>query len=135
VRGDFIKILNTNTACALAVFITLISATALADNATIPFNELDTNHDNILSTDEAGVPLDIATQWSKMDKDNDGRLNRAEYAIYQTPAPAAGVNKPVNTSSPDHLTEKPMGGVSAVTPARQRCIREVAAVDRRHLIL
>ena len=75
------------------VFITLISATAqAADSATIPFNELDTNHDNILSTDEAGVLPDIATQWSMMDKDNDGQLNRAEYTTYQIPAPAAGVN-------------------------------------------
>jgi len=76
-----------------AVFITLISATAqAADSVTIPFNELDTNQDNILSTDEAGVLPDIATQWSMMDKDNDGQLNRAEYATYQIPAPAAGVN-------------------------------------------
>lgn len=76
-----------------AAFITLISATAqAADSATIPFNELDTNHDNILSTDEAGVLPDIATQWSMMDKDNDGQLNRAEYTTYQIPAPAAGVN-------------------------------------------
>jgi len=75
------------------VFITLISATVqAADSATIPFNELDTNHDNILSTDEAGVLPDIATQWSMMDKDNDGQLNRTEYATYQIPAPAAGVN-------------------------------------------
>ena len=79
--------------CLSAVFITLISATAqAADSATIPFNELDTNHDNILSTDEAGVLPDIATQWGMMDKDNDGQLNRDEYAAYQMPAPAAGVN-------------------------------------------
>ena len=75
------------------VFITLISATAQAeDSAAIPFNELDTNHDDILSTHEAGVLPDIATQWSTMDKNNDGQLNRGEYADYQIPAPAAGVN-------------------------------------------
>ena len=75
------------------VFITLISATAQAeDSAAIPFNKLDTNHDDILSTHEVGVLPDIATQWSTMDKDNNGQLNRAEYANYQIPAPAAGVN-------------------------------------------
>jgi len=74
------------------VFITLISATAQAeDNTAIPFYKLDTNRNDILSTDEAGVLPDIAEQWSNMDKDNDGQLNRAEYANYRIPAPAAGV--------------------------------------------
>ena len=75
------------------VFISLISATAQAeDNAAIPFYKLDTNHNDILSTDEAGVLPDIVTQWSTMDKNNDGQLNHAVYANYQIPAPAAGVN-------------------------------------------
>jgi len=74
------------------VFITLISATAQAEDSTaIPFYKLDTNRNDILSTDEAGVLPDIAEQWSNMDKDNDGQLNRAEYANYRIPAPAAGV--------------------------------------------
>jgi len=74
------------------VFISLISATAQAeDKAAIPFYKLDTNHNDILSTDEAGVLPDIATQWFMMDKNNDGQLNRAEYSNYQIPAPAAGV--------------------------------------------
>jgi len=74
------------------VIITLISVTAQAEDSTaIPFYKLDTNHNDILSTDEAGVLPDIATQWFMMDKNNDGQLNRAEYANYRIPAPAAGV--------------------------------------------
>ena len=74
------------------VFISLISTTSQAeDNAAIPFYKLDTNRNDILSTDEAGVLPDIATQWFMMDKNNDGQLNRAEYSNYQIPAPAAGV--------------------------------------------
>jgi len=74
-----------------AVFITLISATAQAeDSPTIPFNELDTNRDDALSTAEADALPDLATQMSTLDINGDGQLTRAEYAAYQIPAPAAG---------------------------------------------
>ena len=73
--------------------ITLISVTAQAeDSTTIPFYNLATTRTDFLSTDEAGVLPGIATQWFMMDKNNDGQLNRAEYADYQIPAPAAGIN-------------------------------------------
>jgi hypothetical protein len=76
-----------------AVFITLISATALAeDSAIIPFSELDTNNDDALSATEAEALPELATQLSALDINGDGQLNRAEYAVYQIPAPAAGVN-------------------------------------------
>ena len=76
-----------------AVFITLISATALAeDSATIPFNELDTNHDDALSATETEALPELATQLSQLDINGDGQLNRAEYAAYEMPAAAAGVN-------------------------------------------
>ena len=77
-----------------AFFATLVGATSAqaVENTTIPFNELDSNHNDFLSTDEVGVLPDIETQWGTLDKDNDGQLNRAEYAGYQMPAPAAGNN-------------------------------------------
>ena len=79
---------------ASAFFATLVSATTAqaAEITSIPFNDLDTNHNDFLSTDEVGVLPDIETQWGTLDKDNDGQLNRAEYAGYQMPAPAAGNN-------------------------------------------
>jgi hypothetical protein len=74
-----------------AIFITLISATAQAEDSTIiPFSELDTNNDDALSATEAEALPELATQLSKLDINGDGQLNRAEYAVYQIPAPAAG---------------------------------------------
>jgi hypothetical protein len=74
-----------------AIFITLASATAQAEDSTaIPFNELDANHDDALSTAEAGALPGISTQWKALDENADGQLTRAEYAAYQMPAPAAG---------------------------------------------
>ncbi len=74
-----------------AVFTTLISTAALAESsAAIAFNELDANKDDGLSAAEAGALPDISAQWSTLDADADGKLNRAEFAAYQMPAPAAG---------------------------------------------
>jgi len=74
-----------------AVFITLVSATAQAeDSAIIPFSELDINNDDVLSATEAEALPELATQLSMLDINGDGQLNRAEYAVYQIPAPAAG---------------------------------------------
>jgi hypothetical protein len=74
-----------------AVFITLISTTALAEEiAIIPFSELDTNSDDALSATEAEALPELATQLSMLDINGDGQLDRAEYAVYQIPAPAAG---------------------------------------------
>jgi len=73
------------------VFISLISVTAQAEtSAAIPFNDLDANHDDGVSAAEAGALADISAQWNALDENGDGRLNRAEYAAYQLPAPAAG---------------------------------------------
>ena len=74
-----------------AIFITLISVTAQAEDSTIiPFSELDTNNDDALSATEAEALPELATQLSMLDINGDGQLNRAEYAVYQIPAPAAG---------------------------------------------
>ncbi len=74
-----------------AVFTTLISTAALAESsAVIAFNELDANKDDGLSAAEAGALPDISAQWSTLDADADGKLNRAEFAAYQMPAPVAG---------------------------------------------
>lgn len=74
-----------------AIFITIISATAQAeDSAVIPFNELDANNDDALSIDEVSGLSDISTQWMALDENADGQLTRAEYAAYKIPAPAAG---------------------------------------------
>lgn len=74
-----------------AIFTTLISTTALAqDSAIITFDDLDTNKDDGLSAAEAGALPEIFTQWSTLDVDTDGILSRAEFASYQMPAPAAG---------------------------------------------
>lgn len=76
-----------------AVFITAISASALAeDSATIPFNDLDINSDNSLSIAETVSLPEIATQWNELDVNGDGQLSRGEYSAYQLPAPAAGAS-------------------------------------------
>ena len=72
------------------VFISLISVTAQAEtSAVIPFNDLDANHDDGVSATEAGALADISAQWSVLDVNGDGQLSRAEYAMYELPAPAA----------------------------------------------
>ena len=74
-----------------AVFITVISASALAeDSVAVPFNDLDINNDNVLSVAETVALPEIATQWNDLDKNGDGQLSRDEY--YQLPAPAAGAS-------------------------------------------
>ena len=74
-----------------AAIITLISTTAQAEDAVaIPFNDLDSNHDDALSAAEAGTLPEMATQWTVLDQDGDGQLTRAEFATYPLPAPAAG---------------------------------------------
>ena len=74
-----------------AVLISLISIAAQAeDSAVIPFSELDANHDDSISASEAEVLVDVSAQWSVLDANGDGQLSRAEYAVYELPAPAAG---------------------------------------------
>ncbi len=71
--------------------IALISAAAQAeDTVTVPFSDLDSNHDGALSAAEAGALPEIAAQWTALDLNGDGQLNHAEFSAYQLPAPAAG---------------------------------------------
>lgn len=67
-----------------AIFITLISASAHAeDSAVIPFNELDVNNDNVLSAEEVSGLPQISTQWMALDENGDGQLTPAEYSAYK----------------------------------------------------
>ncbi len=74
-----------------AAIITLISASAQAEDAvTIPFSDLDSNRDDVLSAAESGALPEISAQWTALDQNGDGQLSRAEFSAYQLPAPAAG---------------------------------------------
>lgn len=64
--------------------------TGAAALSAIPFSELDVNRDDALTMTEAGLLPDIVSQWSSLDRDGDGRLNRGEYAGYDLPATATG---------------------------------------------
>lgn len=50
------------------------------------FNDLDTNQTGCLSKKEAGAPKapGLVTDWSKADKNKDGKLSRSEYMIWRS---------------------------------------------------
>jgi hypothetical protein len=80
-----------NKQAIAAVILGSLSSLAVAgETMVIPFNDLDVNKDDALSTDEASSLPGITAQWTALDADADGQLNRGEYATYSTPAPAAG---------------------------------------------
>ena len=69
-----------------------------AESAAIPFDELDTNKNGVLSIAEAGQLPAISDQWSTLDMNGDGQLSPGEYAGYETPAPAAGTESPAEAA-------------------------------------
>ena len=76
-----------------AVILATLSSMAFAEEATvIPFNDLDMDKDDALSTDEVSSMPGITEQWSTLDADGNGLLTRGEYAGYNAPAPAAGTD-------------------------------------------
>jgi hypothetical protein len=75
----------------ITMMMTLLAGmSGAAAHGTIPFGELDVNRDDALTRTEAGLLPDIMTQWQRLDRDGDGRLNRGEYAGYWPPANVAG---------------------------------------------
>ncbi len=71
----------------------MISLSAFAgESASIPFNDLDIDKNDALSSDEVSALPGMTEQWSSLDADQDGQLNRGEYTGYSTPAPAAGMD-------------------------------------------
>ena len=75
---------------AAAILGTLSSMACAGDAIVIPFNDLDLNKDDALSTGEASSLPGISEQWRALDADADGQLNRGEYASYKMPASASG---------------------------------------------
>ena len=76
-----------------AIIFASLSSLAIAEEATvIPFNDLDMNQDDALSSDEVSAMPGITEQWKDLDADGNGLLTRGEYAGYNTPAPAAGTD-------------------------------------------
>jgi hypothetical protein len=76
-----------------AAIITVICSAALAeDSVAIPFNDLDSDSNNTLSTTEASTLPDIAEQWNALDSNSDGKLNRDEYSGYKAPVKGAGAS-------------------------------------------
>ena len=74
-----------------AVILGTLSSMAFANESTVvPFNELDMDKDDALSVGEASSLLGITAQWSTLDADGNGMLNRGEFSGYKMPAPAAG---------------------------------------------
>ncbi len=77
-----------------AVILGALSSVAVAEEATvIQFSDLDANNDDALSVVEAESLPGITAQWSTLDADGNGQLNRGEYDAYTMPAPAAGTTE------------------------------------------
>lgn len=73
-----------------AVFLGASGLAQAGNMSAVPFTDLDVDQDETLTLSEAGALPGITKQWQSLDKDGDGKLNRDEYADYETPAPAAG---------------------------------------------
>lgn len=71
----------------------MLSMTAFAgETVSIPFNDLDVDKNDALSAAEVSALPGMTEQWSSLDADQDGQLNRGEYTGYSAPAPAAGTD-------------------------------------------
>jgi Ca2+-binding EF-hand superfamily protein len=59
-----------------------LAANSLPYSAT--FNDVDSNGDGYLNKAEAIERGDLARQWSKIDKDQDGKIDLSEFTAYES---------------------------------------------------
>ena len=62
--------------------LTVLAANSLPYSAT--FNDVDSNGDGYLNKAEAIERGDLARQWSKIDKDQDGKIDLSEFTAYES---------------------------------------------------
>lgn len=66
-------------------------ATGQEEKAQAPataFEQLDTNHDGLISKEEGAVREDVAALWEAADANKDGSLDAAEFSAFETTEPA-----------------------------------------------
>lgn len=63
----------------LAGVIVVLGTPAFSQDAGVVFAALDSNHDNMISPDEAKANTLVAKLFTQADKDRDGFLTRAEF--------------------------------------------------------
>lgn len=71
----------------LPVLVVACASTRYGDN----FQALDTNKDGYINTEEAQTRSDLVVNWSTIDRDNDAKLNEAEFSAFER---AKGVAPP-----------------------------------------
>lgn len=69
----------------LGLFGSLMLTTALvvAEGAPADFATLDANQDGTLSAEEAAVDVNLSTNWSDIDKDENGSIDQAEFSAFE----------------------------------------------------
>ena len=71
-----------------ALALLTVSGFAWAGSGKVSFQDLDTNHDGVISPDEAKKAPEIAKKFVQADTNQDGKLDAAEFAALETmPAP------------------------------------------------
>jgi hypothetical protein len=87
------------------LFIALVGASGLAVGAT--FDELDTNQDGQVSTDEAAKDVELKKAWSSVDQDANGAIDRAEFSAFETQRekPGASEQAPAEQQPADPMSQ------------------------------
>jgi len=69
----------------LGLFGSLMLTTALiaGEAARADFGTLDANQDGSLSAEEAAADVELSTNWSDIDKDENGVIDQAEFSAFE----------------------------------------------------
>ena len=84
----------------LVIVVALIPQSVIAaEGQTISqykFNRLDTNHDGVISRDEAKADATLSQEWSKADTNKDGKIEESEFSAFEEEMEPGGVPKSGN---------------------------------------
>lgn len=75
-----------------ALALITVSGFAWAAGAIPSFQSLDTNHDGVISRDEAKKAPEVSKEFTKLDANKDSKLDQAEFSALET-APSEGAPK------------------------------------------
>jgi len=65
------------------ILLAIIASMTISDVFAIEYQELDENKDGYISNDEAQNMPELAGQWIVSDTNEDGRLDKSEFALFE----------------------------------------------------
>ena len=100
-------------------FATLFSSTALAVDSA-DFQSLDTNNDGYVTKDDVSDNSAISNDWDNLDLNDDDRLDRAEFARFETMDSGSGTTEGVPNNPPGtEGYDSPAGASGTDAPSGQ----------------